>query len=409
MAHASDCLRPLSAVRQTAAAASLCGALGVIAVFKWMGSENAAFCLVTVAVFIALPHVSLVLASWEDVAPKYNARPNPWRRVGIKLYGQLGLFAAVALAYFVFQGFSQTYLTPLYDFGGNLVLLVLIATVPYLWITDQRMSEPEDGLYHTGQLLLGQLQATDFVLLRQYLLSWVVKGFFGPLMAGFALSDMRWFLELPLSSGLRTPTDIFDAAYRMIYFVDVVFAVTGYLCTFRLLNSQIRSTEPTMLGWVVCLLCYPPFWNVFSNNFLNYDGGHDWMHWFANSSSIWLFWAALIIVSTLVYAWATISFGIRFSNLTNRGILTNGPYRWMKHPAYVAKNFSWWLIAMPFMNSSGLGNAIRDCAALALLNCIYYLRAKTEERHLSGDADYVAYCSWMETHSLYAKIKRRFT
>lgn len=37
-----------------------------------------------------------------------------------------------------------------------------------------------------------------------------------------------------------------------------------------------------------------------------------------------------------IYAWATIMFGGRFSNLTHRGIITNGPYPWTKHPAYRA-------------------------------------------------------------------------
>ena len=53
----------------------------------------------------------------------------------------------------------------------------------------------------------------------------------------------------------------------------------------------------------------------------------------------------------------------RFSNLTHRGIITNGPYRYSKHPAYLAKNLSWWLVSMPFMITvSPLANA-------ALLRC----------------------------------------
>ena len=225
-------------------------------------------------------------------------------------------------------------------------------------------------------------------------------------MAGFALNDMHWFLDLPPVGGLQRPSEIYEAAYRMVYFVDVLFAVTGYLCTFRLLGAQIRSTEPTMSGWAVCLLCYPPFWDVFSKNFLNYEEGYYWNDWLADSPRLWFVWAFMIIGSTMIYAWATVSFGIRFSNLTNRGILTNGPYRWVKHPAYLAKNFSWWLIAVPFMSNNGYATVFRDCAALALLNGVYYLRAKTEERHLGHDPDYVAYCTWMEFNGLGGKIKK---
>ena len=76
-----------------------------------------------------------------------------------------------------------------------------------------------------------------------------------------------------------------------------------------------------------------------------------------------------------------------FSNLTNRGIITNGVYAWCKHPAYVSKNLSWWLIAVPFVyyDKTTYLSVLRDCAALLALNGIYFLRARTEERHLSSD------------------------
>ena len=121
---------------------------------------------------------------------------------------------------------------------------------------------------------------------------------------------------------------------------------------------------------------------------------------------IWTIWAAVIMAATTIYTWATVSFGVRFSNLTNRGIITNGPYRWVKHPAYVSKNFSWWFVSMPFLSALSATEALRASMALLLLNGVYYLRAKTEERHLSSDPDYVAYVNWMASHSLYAKLKR---
>lgn len=397
----SETLRPASAVSQSAAFTSLLGALAVLAFFKWQGSQNGALCLVAVVIFIALPHVGLELASWQKTA----VRTNPWQRFAVKLWGQLGLIATLALAYFVFQGFFQSFLLPLVDLGRVLFWVVIVATPIYLWVTDRRMEQPEDGLYQFGLCLLGRFKEVDSTVVQQYLLSWTVKGFFGPLMAGFALNDMHWFLEFPLTGGLTGTSNIYEALYKMIYFIDVIFAVAGYLFTFRLLRTQIRSTEPTMFGWVVCLLCYPPFWQVFSQNFMQYEDGFYWGDWLRNSPSLWLVWSVLIVFCILVYVWATISFGIRFSNLTNRGTLTNGPYRWMKHPAYVSKNISWWLIAIPFLSNGGVATGVRDCIALSLVNGVYYLRAKTEERHMLRDPDYVAYWTWMETNSLYAKIK----
>ena len=98
-------------------------------------------------------------------------------------------------------------------------------------------------------------------------------------------------------------------------------------------------------------------------------------------------------------------FGARFSNLTHRGIITNGPYRWTKHPAYVVKNLSWWMISVPFMAQGAPDEVLRHCLLLLGLNGIYALRAKTEEWHLSRDADYVAYALWLEAHGMFRWIR----
>jgi hypothetical protein len=43
---------------------------------------------------------------------------------------------------------------------------------------------------------------------------------------------------------------------------------------------------------------------------------------------------------------------------------------------------------------------LRHCLLLLGLNLIYALRAKTEERHLSADLDYVAYANWIDQHGI---------
>ena len=406
MAEISIVQRPKSVVNHKAALASLLFALLVIAGFKWFASQDAAFCLVSVVIAIAMPHLGIALADWEEQSAKSVLPASNVPRILTKLWGQICLYGVLALSYFVFQGFSKNYLLPLVSFGVRLQLLVIIVTPIYIWFTDRRLVQPEDGLFKFGQLLLFRFRKDDGPAIKQYLLGWAVKGYFGPLMAGFALNDMSWFLDLQLAENFGQVSAFYATFYRMIYFVDVLFAVTGYLCTFRLMNTHIKSTEPTMFGWVICLLCYPPFWPVFSDNFLSYGSDYQWGDWLARSPMIWTIWAAVIMAATTIYTWATVSFGVRFSNLTNRGIITNGPYRWVKHPAYVSKNFSWWFVSMPFLSALSATEALRASMALLLLNGVYYLRAKTEERHLSSDPDYVAYVNWMASHSLYAKIKR---
>ena len=129
------------------------------------------------------------------------------------------------------------------------------------------------------------------------------------------------------------------------------------------------------------------------------------MHWLEPYPTLRALWGSVILLLVFVYAWSTVVFGLRFSNLTNRGIITAGPYRFTKHPAYLAKNISWWLVSMPFLSESGGSEAIRHCLLLACLNFIYFLRAATEERHLKTDAAYVEYDRWIKNNGVAGKIR----
>jgi protein-S-isoprenylcysteine O-methyltransferase Ste14 len=116
----------------------------------------------------------------------------------------------------------------------------------------------------------------------------------------------------------------------------------------------------------------------------------------------------VIIALVFSYALSTIAFGLRFSNLTNRGIITSGPYRFTKHPAYITKNLSFWMVSVPFIEPLGWRIALTHCVALAAVNLLYFLRAKTEERHLMSDPDYRAYAEWIAKNGLFARITRAF-
>jgi protein-S-isoprenylcysteine O-methyltransferase Ste14 len=93
-----------------------------------------------------------------------------------------------------------------------------------------------------------------------------------------------------------------------------------------------------------------------------------------------------------------VAFGLRFSNLTNRGVLTHGPYSWSRHPAYFTKNLFWWLSSVPILTTGSIVDAARATILIAVVSGVYYWRARTEERHLMLDPEYVAYWQWMERH-----------
>jgi protein-S-isoprenylcysteine O-methyltransferase Ste14 len=109
-----------------------------------------------------------------------------------------------------------------------------------------------------------------------------------------------------------------------------------------------------------------------------------------------------MVVLTGIYAWATFAFGLRFSNLTYRGVLTNGPYRFTRHPAYLSKNLFWWTSTLPFLVTNGSwSDAVRNTVLLGVVSGIYYWRARTEEAHLlAEDAKYREYHAWMGENAL---------
>jgi protein-S-isoprenylcysteine O-methyltransferase Ste14 len=282
-----------------------------------------------------------------------------------------------------------------------LVPLWMVVAIPYFHLVDRRMREPQDGYWQMGQVLLLRWREVDTRILGQHLLAWLVKGFFLPLMFAYMCQAMEQLLAYGGGSGARSS---FDLAFNGMYFVDVTLVSVGYLVTFRLTDSHIRSTEPSFLGWAVALACYQPFWGFLSSRYLAYRTDHDWQAWLHPGTLTYAAWGAVILLLTALYLWATLSFASRFSNLTHRGIITNGPYRFSKHPAYVAKNLSWWLIAVPFLAQGGWVDGLLRCLMLLGVNALYWLRARTEERHLSADPIYVQYALWMEERGLLRRV-----
>jgi hypothetical protein len=339
---------------------------------------------------------------WRRVQRRTLVAPGPssWSRTTTKLAGLAGSVGFVALLYWLFpeygaHGFYLNYWDAL-----RIVLPVwAVVALPYIYWIDRRLPEPRDSLWQMGRLVTLQWQDVSLRVVGQHLLGWLVKGYYLPLMFTYFCSDLDKLLHYDLTrlNGLQ---GYFDWAYFFLYFIDVALVSMTYLMSLKLTDTHIRSTEPTAFGWLAALVCYEPFWSLIGAQYIAYDTGHGWGSRFSGTPWLYALWGSMILLLVLVYVWSTIAFGARFSNLTHRGIITNGPYRYSKHPAYLAKNLSWWLIAMPFMPGASLGQTVRSCLLLGLLNGIYYLRAKTEERHLSLDPVYRQYAQWIGQHGV---------
>jgi protein-S-isoprenylcysteine O-methyltransferase Ste14 len=333
-------------------------------------------------------------------------RPLNLHRVGIRICGVIATLGLAAFAYWLLPEYGGTFYDPYWQFLRSIAPVAVVVPLYLLW-ADRRIAEPRDEYYAFGSLVLGRWAAADWTLIRRHLLGWTVKGFFLPLMTVYLSSEIQSlygaFRNVDFGHGIMPVYQVF---YHLSYTVDLMFCVVGYSATIRLFDAHIRSVEETTAGWVVALACYQPFYSVIGRFYLQYDDNTYWDNWLQNWPAVRVGWAAVIIALTLIYSLCTVSFGLRFSNLTHRGIITGGPYRFTKHPAYLAKNLSWWLISVPFVSEQGWSAALRNCFLLGLLNLLYYARARTEERHLSSDPTYVAYALWINEHGLLGRLAR---
>ncbi|MES2960112.1 MAG: hypothetical protein V4792_18135 [Pseudomonadota bacterium] len=244
---------------------------------------------------------------------------------------------------------------------------------------------------------------------RVAVLATLLKAFFGPLMAlalmSFCTGAVEHGVEIVASGafaeGFRVLFDRhgFWFLMQLILFVDVLLFTIGYLVESPRLGNQIRSVDPTLVGWAAAMLCYPPFNSVTSavlgsqvSDFPQFD-----------DPTAHLTLNLLLLGLMAVYASASVALGWKASNLTHRGIVARGPYALIRHPAYTCKNIAWWIGSIPMVSAAfhvSLFAGIQAFASVVGWTMLYILRALTEEDHLRGvDGDYAAYA---------AKVRYRF-
>ena len=394
--------RPASATHGAVAAIGLLAFLLAITIIRVMRpfGEN----IVSSSLFVmgmTAGAILLVDLIWQKVYLRPSSGIDPdyddpsWRRSFIKLAGLLASLGFIAFLYWLLPEYHGEFYDRYFDMLREVLPLWLLLAFPYFYLIDRHMPNPRDGYWQMGKLVTRGEHDTQAI--AQHLLGWLIKGFFLPLMFTYMCNDLNDFIDYDFSQ-LSDFQHWFDFMQRFFYFIDVGLVAMGYLMSLRLIDTHLRSAEPTMLGWMVALLCYEPFFSLIGRQYFSYETGYQWGQWLWNTPILYGIWGGIILALTAVYAWATVSFGARFSNLTHRGIITNGPYRWTKHPAYLAKNFSWWMISIPFMAQGTPDEILRHCLLLLGLNGIYLLRAKTEEWHLSRDPVYVSYALWMGEH-----------
>jgi len=252
-------------------------------------------------------------------------------RLGQKLVGWVVTYLVVCVPYWLFPeyrgSFYDRYYAALWDYGPLWVLFFLVCIV----VDDVKNEVAWDTYYQLGRAVvtLRPAELPAWPVVKQHFLGWLVKLYFLPLMFVYLTNYMT-----SLKLDFRTTTAGYETLYTLTFFTDTAFAVVGYAFGNKMLDSHLRSTEPTAFGWTIALMCYQPFWGVIGGQYIVYGGA--WGVWLGGAAP-WVrtLWATAILVCEALYVWATIAFGTRFSNLTHRGVITVGPYYFLKVCAFV--------------------------------------------------------------------------
>lgn len=397
--------------RPRSAVSAAVGLVGLTGLLIWTAIGRAFGMAGPLAALVALLACAVPMILWSLLVDKVHRNPSTgidWESPPrprsetidisiVKLVGLWAIWGVIGCLYCI----GRWYWRDPYLFSMQIFAIVagplLLLSIPYVIWIDRRLRSPRDGAWHFGQLLIGRVEDVDREQVHDFLRGWAIKGFF--------LAFMLAIVPQPWSNTVRTeaawilahPAQLAQFLITLMFMIDVTMAALGYALTLRVLDSHIRSANPYASGWVAALICYPPFILMGPGGPLDYHQGNaEWTYWLQDYPLLLTLNGFWLVFLTGIYAWATVAFGIRFSNLTHRGILTHGPYAFSKHPAYVSKNLFWWFALMPFLATTGnMVDMIRNTALLAIVSGIYYWRARTEERHLSEDPAYRDYAAWM--------------
>jgi len=403
------------------------GLVGLLGLFGWLvvcrnwPAIADAFALPGPRVRLAGPYAALaamaiagaLMALWSVLVDKVHRNPSTgidWGRkrplsatLHVSVTKLAGLWATWAIIGFIYC-LGRFYWDGQYLFAMGVIgwaaLPLFVLSVPYVLWLDRVLAEPRDYAWHFGAMLIGR-EPWDAREVKKHWRAWIIKGFFGAFMISILPPGFAAVVNADWGRIAHDPVLLGTALFDLLFVIDVQIGTVGYLLTLRPLDAHIRSGNPFLAGWLAALICYPPFVYAFMGNggLIQYEyNTAGWGYWLAGHDALLWAWAGGLVFLTAVYAWATVAFGIRFSNLTYRGVLTNGPYRFTRHPAYLSKNLFWWLSTLPFLvTSHSPVDMVRNTVFLGCVSAIYFWRARTEEAHLLGeDAKYREYHAWMQ-------------
>ncbi len=324
----------------------------------------------------------------------------------------LGIYLNIALtlaAWYLIPEYMRSIYASLFQAMLVVLPLVVIAVPIMIVITEWRLGFAADYAHQCYLLCMRRFSEMDWATFKTGLFGYVGRGFFLPLNFTAAVLDI---------SKVRGKEDMFLTLDwpQMVNFLDnsifsllLISIIPGYILTSRLMGISVKAAEGSAFAWFFTLLCYPPINRGTGGGWFHYKvhtATQPWITWFGSDGWLSIAVGSFLIFTFAVHYWGESIFCLRSSHLTNRGIVTNGPFRITKHPVYLIKCISWAVTFLPFLG----GNSIRQTASLTLAFLafcfVYVMRSWVEERLLAKDADYVAYALWMDEHALLRPLGR---
>lgn len=324
--------------------------------------------------------------------------------------------------------FFAIWLFPAYDNVNNLrrlheaiiPSLVFILPISFLVIlaTEYILGEKRDGTYQFGLLARGKMREINWRIFGDGFLEWLLRCFF--LQINFYAAV--WYITNIRTRGV--PIFSWDFATFItqldlaIFGAIVLSILPGYLFASRLIHTELKKVDRTWFGWAINLSCYPPLNAAVFGAWVQYMPRGELARMY-NSTPAWAYYTdaypwllffvgAAIIFFALIHLWGEAAVGIRAANMSMRGIITTGLFKYTRHPIYVSKGFQWALIYFPFLNILGILNSVQSAILFLLVCAIYVGRALSEERLLATDPDYVKYALYMDDHSIFAFVGKLF-
>lgn len=301
----------------------------------------------------------------------------------------------------IFGGEQNGFYIPLGQAFTLLWPVGLVVGIPYIVFVDAVMQQPKDRYYWLGRLVLRKDTEITRSALIQHCYIWICRGYFVALLFVYFSREIQVVLDMaPMPQDMGVAHFYYEA-FHLISALLFTIAVAGFLFPLRLMGTHIRSIDPTLFGWWVCLFFYQPF-QVFANMYFGLPAVDEpWIDALQGLPMVQQAWCGMLLLFLVGQVTADATLGSRFGQMMHRGIVTNGMYRYTKHPSYIFAVLFIWFTFMPPLIYSDLPHILHTSFGLSGLTLVYYLRARTEERHLARDPDYVAYALWIEQHGLF--------